>query len=159
MRPAIKGKSACLYLFPTVALIEEALGEKVDLSDKVHKAVTYFSVQEGVGDDVGYWLLTHNPDEGYAATLSRKSAYTLTMAIVANKLKHYVIDGDEHNPEDVEFAVDTERKEILFQVPSWIRFDPHSVYATVQSVRQPESPSNRLNRHQRRRLNKHGPRV
>lgn len=150
-RPKGEGKSSSIFLFPSVTLVEETLGIEINNAE-ISKAVANFAVQEGVGDDVGYWLMVHDPD-GYAATLSKKGTHTLAMSIASAKLKHYVVDGTTHEPVNVEFAVDSERKEILFQVPEWIRFDPHSVYATVPSIK-PESPGNRLNRHQRRRQHK-----
>lgn|SRR5215472_19131201 len=86
-------------------------------------------VDEGWGDDAGFWLFTPLPhdtgEKSYACGGARGNFHTLQIAIAMGSVAHYVLNEKPIDMHDVEFS--TEGKSLLVQCPDWLRYNPQSL--------------------------------
>jgi hypothetical protein len=149
-RLAEGNQSRSIGIYPTRQLLEDV---GFDLSEGKN-TIFNLDVLEGIGDDVGFWMLVPDP-KGYAITLSKPKAHTCSCSISISKLKHYVLNECPVPPTEVEYSIDAKEHSILVQLPDWLRFNPLSVSEEVVKQAK-ETPYERLqlNRVERRRIGK-----
>jgi hypothetical protein len=110
-----------VYVAMTVALVKQ-LGWKVTEGEK---RVTFkMSINEGVGEDAGFWLLEEDPENGYALGAEKNKSQSFSTSIQYSKLKHYVLNDDSVPIAETEF--DIQGNALLVQVPDWLRYNPQS---------------------------------
>jgi hypothetical protein len=99
-------------------------------------------VQEGVGEDAGFFLLSEATDShGYALGTTNKAARSYSMSISAIKLQHYKLNEVPMPTAPVEFTIDEKEKTILIQSPDWLRYDPSTYAEPPKPVVQPSPPT------------------
>jgi len=110
-----------VYVAMTVALVKQ-LGWKITEGEK---RVTFkMSINEGVGEDAGFWLLEEDPENGYALGAEKNKSQSFSTSIQYSKLKHYVLNDDSVPIAEIEF--DIQGNALLVQVPDWLRYNPQS---------------------------------
>jgi len=86
-------------------------------------------LDEGVGDDAGFFLFTpadKNERDAYMFGSERKGSNAYVNAVLAQKLKHYVLNPEENVPPvKVEYSVEKD-KSMLVAVPDFLRYNPLS---------------------------------
>jgi len=86
-------------------------------------------VDEGWGDDAGFWLLTPKPidteERAYACTASAKVFSTAHTALPMHLVTHYVLNDRPIDAHDVAF--DVQGESLLVECPDWLRYNPQSL--------------------------------
>lgn len=90
-------------------------------------------VNEGVGDDAGFLLLTEDKENGYVMGAEKGKSHAFSTNLTYNRFRHYVLNDDNVNVHAVEFTVDEKDHSVLIQCPDWLRYNP-------QSYNEPEKP-------------------
>ncbi len=105
----------------TVALVKE-LGWKVTEGEK--RVSFKMSINEGVGEDAGFWLLEEDPENGYALGAEKNKSQSYSTSIQYSKLKHYALNDDSAPIAEIEFEI--QDNALLIHVPDWLRYNPQS---------------------------------
>lgn len=131
---AYRGKQGrVVYISISLGAIEQA-GWTINESETNSKRKTVnVMINEGVGEDAGFWLLTEDNEFGYVLGADHQQSGALVTSILIARLKHYVLNDEHVSVESVEATVDEKEHTILVQVPDWIRYNP-------QSYQEPEKP-------------------
>jgi len=86
-------------------------------------------LDEGVGDDAGFFLFTpadKNERDAYMFGSERKGSNAYVNTVLAQKLKHYVLNPEENVPPVmVEYSIEKD-KTMLVAVPDFLRYNPQS---------------------------------
>jgi len=86
-------------------------------------------IDEGWGDDAGFWLLTPKPldtrERTYACTASSNRFSTVHAQVPMHIITHYVLNEKPIDAHDVEF--DVQGESLLVQCPDWLRYNPQSL--------------------------------
>jgi len=156
-----KGTTRGIYIAITPDIIAQT-GWIVAENDQ-RKSVRVL-VQEGVGDDAGFLLLTEDP-AGYSLGTTNKTAKSFSMSITSVKFQHYVLNEVPVPPEIVEYTVDEKDHTLLIQCPDWLRYNSLSYTPPAPPPKvEPPRPTRaeaasgdasaplHLNRQQRRKL-------
>lgn len=135
------GTSRGVYLSLSRSLIDAVGWKKTSPEDNVHRVMCMVEVQEGVGSDAGFLLLTEAKEgAGYALGTTSKKARSFSMALTLSKLKHYILNDVPTPTEPVEFSI--EDRSILIQCPDWLRYNPESYDEPPKpEVKKPISPT------------------
>lgn len=115
------GKS--IYLSITDPVIQQL---KWKTETRENRTVVYVDIQEGVGDDAGFWLICESSDRPYVIGKDTDRSHAFTTNLTASKMKHYVLNDDQMPVHLVEFTVDEKERTILIQCPDWLRYNPQS---------------------------------
>lgn len=131
---AYRGKQGrVVYLSISYAAIEAA-GWTVHQSETNTKRKTInVMINEGVGEDAGFWLLSEDNEFGYSLGADHTNSGALCSSILVARFRHYVLNDEHMSVQPVEATVDEKEHTILVQVPDWIRYNP-------QSYQEPEKP-------------------
>lgn len=128
------------------------------------RAACRIALNEGVGEDAGFLMLSEDTERGYTIGTTRgiRTAFTVNIGIAG--VKHYTFNELPMDPKEVEFTIDPKDKTILIECPDWLRYNPESYTPAkeVPSTRPTEevvvelevkgSKGRPNNRHQRRQL-------
>jgi hypothetical protein len=83
-------------------------------------------VNEGVGEDAGFLLLTEDKDHGYQLGSDAKRTHAFATNLSYSRFNHYVLNDDSVVVHSVEFTVDEKEHSVLIQCPDWLRYNPQS---------------------------------
>lgn len=131
---AYRGKQGrVVYISVSHAAIEQA-GWTIHegKTDTKRKSVNVM-INEGVGEDAGFWLLSEDNEFGYVLGADHEKSGALVTSILVARFKHYLLNDEHISVHPVEATVDEKEHTILVQVPDWIRYNP-------QSYQEPEKP-------------------
>ena len=124
---AYRGKQGRVVYISISAAAIEAAGWTVKQSETNTKRKTVnVMINEGVGDDAGFWLLTEDDEFGYALGADHTNSGALCSSILVARFKHYLLNDEHVSVNPVEATVDEKEHTILVQVPDWIRYNPQS---------------------------------
>ena len=131
---AYRGKQGrVVYISISLGAIEQA-GWTINESEANTKRKTVnVMINEGVGEDAGFWLLTEDDEFGYILGADHARSGSLVTSIQIARLKHYVLNDEHISVEPVEATVDEKEHTILIQCPDWIRYNS-------QSYQEPDKP-------------------
>lgn len=89
----------------------------------------YMSVDEGWGDDAGFWILTPSlesaPNTYSFASNAKAKVGFLQGSVAFPRIKHYVLNECPTPHEPVEYSA--QDGGFLIQCPDWLRYNPQSV--------------------------------
>lgn len=121
-----QGTSRGIYFSASERVIEQ-VGWKIGKGTRgTERQVCNVDIQEGVGEDAGFLLLSPSADmhNSYALGTTNDAARSYSMSISTVKLKHYVLNEVPVPTHPVEFTIDEKDHSILIQCPDWLRYDP-----------------------------------
>jgi hypothetical protein len=119
-----------IYISVSDTLVAK-LGWEIGRSERgAGRKVVDVAVNEGVGNDAGFWLVSPDP-KGFRLGTQAKLRGAYASNISYTKLRHYVLNDDDVSVHPVDFTI--ESGALLLQVPDWLRYNP-------QSYQEPEKP-------------------
>ena len=114
-----------------ISIVEATRGE---VENRKQRRIVAVAINEGVGEDKGYWLLTEDKQRGYSLGQDHKGEHGAFMCnVLASRLQHYVLNDDNVPVEQVLFEPKPDEKALLVQMPDWLRYNP-------QSYKEPDKP-------------------
>lgn len=132
---AYRGKQGrVVYIAISEAACEMA-GWTIHQTEGKKRRTVNVMINEGVGDDAGFWLFTEDEEFGYSLGADHVSAGALCSSVLVTRFQHYLLNDSEGNisTEEVASTVDEKEHTILVQCPDWLRYNP-------QSYQEPEKP-------------------